>query len=118
MGKPEDYLRFQVPDGCPAMSLEDVAKGDGIGGNEIYRVMNKKVVQYCGPKEGPVYSRTLKEAGKLEDMLFDFSKMLYDPLFGVPSSPEEMTAEHFAYREDMLRQMMTTAGIPDAWKVI
>merc|ERR1712217_542690 len=100
------------------MNLEEVAKGNGLEGNDILRIMNNKVVKYSGPQEGAFYSRSLKEAGSAEDMLFNFAKMLYDPLFGLPSFPEEMTKEHFAYREDMLKQMCTTAGFPDVWKVI
>merc|ERR1712217_341093 len=59
---PEAYLRYEIPEGAPMMSLEDVAKGDGLGGNDIYRVMNNKVMQYSGPREGPIFSHTLKEA--------------------------------------------------------
>jgi len=120
--KPEDYLRFDVPEGVPQMTMEEVMAGDGVDDRPIYRTANKKVLKYVGPHEGFMWDRVKDlKPGQTGDVLVDFSQLTYDPLFGAASSRADMTPEHFAYREDMYMSMVgkfAGSDIAKLWSVV
>eukprot|EP00746_Dinoflagellata_sp_MGD_P135191 gnl/MRDRNA2_/MRDRNA2_69144_c0_seq1.p1 gnl/MRDRNA2_/MRDRNA2_69144_c0~~gnl/MRDRNA2_/MRDRNA2_69144_c0_seq1.p1 ORF type:complete len:303 (+),score=58.55 gnl/MRDRNA2_/MRDRNA2_69144_c0_seq1:143-1051(+) len=116
--KPKDYLSFEVPPDVRRMTLEDVRRGDGVEDHPLYRIANGKVLEYRGNRTGPAYERNMKKAGSTTDLLFDSAKMMYDPLFGLPASQEQMTAQHSQYREDMLKRMLMGFNASNVWVVV
>lgn len=100
------------------MTLDEIKVGDGVEDHPMYRIANKKVFEYKGPKMGPMWESNKAKAGSNVDMLFDMAKMLYDPLFGVPTSQEEMTIEHYQYREDLFKRMLMNGGLSDMLIVV
>ena len=75
-------------------------------------------MKYVGVSESRIYQRNLEEAGSANGMLFRFAKMMYDPTFGDPSSPEDMTSVHLKYREDMLVKMSVSLKASDSREVV
>ena len=40
-------MKFEVPEGLPTMSLEELRAGNGLDGKPLYFAINGKVRQYC-----------------------------------------------------------------------
>lgn len=63
-------------------------------------------------------SKTKKAAGTSLDFLFENARTLYDPLFGVPPSQDAMTAEHYQYREDLVKRTLKNFGALETLVVV
>ena len=87
----------QVPPGAPTWTMADVARGKGTGtdGRSIYYVLNDKVIEYVGPREGGVFDDFIQpRAGT--DCTLDRARRMYDPRYGLPATLADMSAEHKA----------------------
>lgn len=96
--KAHEFEKLPVPVDTPSMTMAEF-RAEAANGRFL-TVFNGKVTEWRGPQEGPFWERTKEGFGK--DQTFDLAKNLYEPLYGNPSSFEEMTAEHRAWAEDLL----------------
>ncbi len=99
--KPQDFMKFEIPEGLPLMTIEELRAGNGRDGNPLYFAINGKVRQYC---EGYTMGEMMRKqaGGHLELWL---SKVLYEPLYGTPERIEDFTREHCAMIEDFNYRM-------------
>lgn len=89
-------MKFEVPEGLPMMTLEELRAANGKDGNPLYIGLNGKVRQYG---EGyTVGDQMRKQAGGHLELWM--SKVLYEPLYGAPEKIEDFTREHCAMVED------------------
>lgn len=104
--QPAEYQTIEVPLECEdrVFTWEEVEKSNGLDENKLRVVFNGKVMEFCEPAEvdaGKVsqrYQLELENAGT--DVTHIGSKMMFDPLFPLVSSVEDMSPEHIAYNED------------------
>ena len=92
-------LKFEVPEGLPTWTFEDVQKGTGIEGAPFYMALNGKVLQRTRNLEGAI----TRFAGKHVDLFM--VKLLYEPKFGDPSSKTKLSdfcQEHRDFLEHTL----------------
>jgi len=101
--KAADFLAQIVPLDTPTWTMQQFRDEAATG--RMLSVFNGKVREYCGPKEGPMWIQTKDNQGK--DITYDIARFLWEPLYGTPSSVEEMSAEHRAWAEDFLASMMS-----------
>lgn len=95
--KPTEYLRWD--DGpLPAWSTErffdEVARG-----RPAY-VINGKVVECVGPQKGYWFERAKELAGT--DATLRLAHLLYEPIYGIPSTLDAMCSNHRAFVEDFV----------------
>mmetsp|Transcript_39167 Transcript_39167/g.88228 ORF Transcript_39167/g.88228 Transcript_39167/m.88228 type:complete len:305 (+) Transcript_39167:2-916(+) len=60
--------------------------------------LNGKVLQYVGPKEGKAKKRLMSWSG--EDVTLRLAKEMYDPKYGMPQTPADISAELALVQED------------------
>jgi len=41
--KPQDFMKFEIPEGLPLMTIEELRAGNGRDGNPLYFAINGKV---------------------------------------------------------------------------
>lgn len=114
--QPNEFVSLEVPPDTPTWTVEDVRAGDGKDGRPLYRTMGNKVLEYTGPREGPMWEMMMRQHGS--DSLVNAARMLYDPLYGVPETLEDMSDEHKRYREDMLVSMIKVGGKESVQKLV
>merc|ERR1719321_1435340 len=100
------------------MTLAEVRAGNGLLSRPLYRIGNKKVFEYKGPRTGAIFEQNKKAAGSSLDFLFENAKALYDPAFGVPTSQETMAKEHYQYREDLVKRTLMDFDAVDTLVVV
>ena len=84
------------------MSLEEIEKGNGQDGAPLYMTVNGKVRQLLDsakPCDKVKYTDMVKKNGNHLELTY--SKIFYDPKYGVPNSLTDFTHEHSAYIEDL-----------------
>lgn len=95
-----EFLRYEVPSNLPTWGLEELARGDGQEGRPIYVALNGKVIEFLGPREGPMYEFMI-ERHIGADMTLARARRMYDPKYGLPETLEDMSEEHRAAVEDL-----------------
>jgi len=114
--QPTEFVSLGVPLDTPTWTAEEVRAGDGKDGRPLYRTMGNKVLEYTGPREGPMWDMVMRQHGS--DSLVNVARMLYDPLYGVPETLVDMSDEHKRYREDMLVSMFKVGGKDSVQKLV
>ena len=69
---------------------DELKQGDGKEGRPILIAVNGKVSRCIVSQDHPKYSIYTFSAGQHADFLL--AKMLYDPKFGLPADPSDLTA--------------------------
>merc|ERR1719191_1047694 len=95
-----EFLKYTVPPNLPIWTMAEVERGDGEDGRPIYYVINGKVIEYLGPRDGDMF-RSFVEPRKGTDTTVNRARRMYDPKYGLPESLKDMSTEHRAAIEDM-----------------
>ena len=86
----------EAPEGV-TMTVEELSTHNGKDGNRLCYAFNGKV---CEASKGcPPHPAQTLSAGN-PDAAFFCAKMLYDPKYGDPATPADMSDKHRRYRED------------------
>lgn len=99
---PDQFQGWEVPEGTPVMTEEEVTKLDGKDGRDIVLVINGKVLKCIAEKDTPAMQAAHFVRGMVGGAHAEVSMAanLYDPKYGAPTKLEDFTREHAAYRED------------------
>ena len=100
--RPEEFQKFDIPDGIPTWTMQEVKKGDGNDGRPMYVALNGKVMEYIWGEEKPASYYLIKNTWAGNHVELQMCKLLYEPKFGVPNKIEDFKPEHRALIEDML----------------
>jgi len=119
--KPEDYKQFnhlpRVFGPCRVFSLPDIKQWDGEEGRMLCISVNGKVVRYKGDPSSPDVRMTKERVGG-RDGTFGVTQLLYEPIYPVVKSVEEMSKDHKAFAEDMICSIARAGSTEDKWVVI
>lgn len=103
--KSADFAAFDVPEGTPTWTADDVAKGDGEEGRPAYFSLNGKVLQWLVVEGNPLAKMSAKK-----DTTLMSATMRYDPKYGMPTCLADMSAEHKACIEDTMASEALEGG--------
>lgn len=111
---PDIFVTCPEPEEKKMFSVADVEAGgntDGDPEKPCLTIFGNKVLEYLGPRDPTVFPNwgLFKSKFLGKRMVFEFSKLEYDPKYGVADSWEEMSPEAQAYYEDW---MLTAFGGP------
>ena len=82
--------KFNVEPGMKVFTEDELKQGDGKEDRPLLIAVNGKICRCIMSKDHPKYSIFTFSAGLHADFLL--AKMLYDPQFGLPSGPSDLTA--------------------------
>lgn len=111
--RPEERVKIEVPPGLPFWTTDDIDRGSSERGPPFYFEINGKVLKYVGPSEGLQYD-FVKNIYSGNGLAFRMASNLYDPKYGLPSSPADVSSD----RLDDLEDYMATGMLSDAIEVV
>lgn len=118
---PDQFMSYPAHDQKQQYTMADVkAKGNTSGqdGMPCLAAFGTHVVEYMGPRSGSNWGLVSGKAlGK--NFVFQFSRLEYDPKYGIATSYSDMSPEMKGYYEDWLLSLFGgPAGVVKIWKPI
>jgi len=99
---PSTFEKFPVLEGTPTMTITDVELGDGIDDNPVYTTCNGKVLKHEGlPSHHLERIQSSKSKG-IHSYEVILNTVLYDPLFGIIKTQDDVSKLCAASTEDQL----------------
>lgn len=106
----KDCVSVSVPEDLPEMTMKEISEIEPVV------TLNGKVFQFLGDDEKNYLMQNMYAKGLVSVEMY-LSKVVYDPLYGIPESLEDIKREYCARIEDKLLSYIPSFG-KDDWKLI